>query len=380
MEQRDWANLEAFALDLILDKLEERIDHVWFGVVCKNWCSVAKLNHQNKQFRSSVLPMLMIRIRRPRRRRGFKTCLFSIPGNRVYPFRLPRMLSNKMIIICGSSQGWLATVYEASIRSRCANSSHVITLINPFKNVAPIALPPLLPLKEAVTRVVLSVDPLTNPNDYVIAVIHHNYHSCRLAFMRAGQKFWTKVEKSNLFYRDITFYKGLLYAVCSMNTIVSFNLYLFGRKKITPNIIYKDNENELTETPERVYIVESLEGDLWMVRRFPEGFDVYKLELDGQTGKVLQMLKLDNLGDNVLFVGDDSASTVVSFSCFSNSLQKDSIYYHDDHRHDPIIFDLDDPLDLRVYNVKEGRFIRHYPFNPSFRRVSPSLWILPPLQ
>jgi len=60
MQKVDWANLEAYPLSLVLDKLEEHIDHVRFGVVCKNWLSIAKLNHKNNQFRINVPPMLMI--------------------------------------------------------------------------------------------------------------------------------------------------------------------------------------------------------------------------------------------------------------------------------------------------------------------------------
>lgn len=33
----DRANLDALSLSLVHDKLKEHIDHVWFGVVCKNW-------------------------------------------------------------------------------------------------------------------------------------------------------------------------------------------------------------------------------------------------------------------------------------------------------------------------------------------------------
>ncbi|XP_057444591.1 uncharacterized protein LOC130736826 [Lotus japonicus] len=379
--QRDWAHLDAIALDLVLDKLEERIDHVWFGLVCKNWCSVAKLNHQSKQFRtSSVLPMLMIRTKTRRGRRKIKTSLFSIPGNRVYPFLSPWTIhTEKRIKICGSSHGWLAVVAKASSLSWLAE--HAICLINPLKDVDNIALPMLR--TGDVKRVVLSVDPLTNPNNYVVAVTHYGSRNCRLAFIRAGQELWTYAKMNrSLIYRDITFYRGLIYVVCDNVVIVSFNLDYsddpYGREKIIPHIIYENNG--LTGTPKRVYVVKSLEGDLWLVRRFLEGFDVYKLELDAQYGKVLQMLKLDNLGDNVLFVGDHGDSTVASFSYFSNSLQKDSIYYYENGIDETPNIYPHGPFDLRVYNVKEGRLIQQYPLNPSFKRVPPLLWILPQFQ
>jgi hypothetical protein len=56
----DWRNLEALPLSLIFDKLVERIDHIYFSVVCKNWYSIAKFNYHNPQVKNNVLPMLMI--------------------------------------------------------------------------------------------------------------------------------------------------------------------------------------------------------------------------------------------------------------------------------------------------------------------------------
>ncbi|XP_057443688.1 uncharacterized protein LOC130735812 [Lotus japonicus] len=394
--ERDWAYLDTAALDLIVNKLEERIDHVWFGAVCKNWCSVAKLSHQNKQFRSNVLPMLLMPTKRNRRTKITKRSLYSIPGNRVYPFPLPMPCKKRF---CGFSHGWLAMVSH----TKHYHEYYHITLMNPFKNVAPIALPPLYNIS-GVNRVVLSVNPLTDPNDYVVAAIHG---SCdRLSFIRAGKNYWTHVAvENNLCYADITFYQGLVYVVCGrkprgwadwvdFDRIMSFNPYCsddpYPRVKIIPNIFHQDNETAGFYSL-RAYLVKSLEGDLWMVRRILPSqskncedvdnvaFNLYKLELDAQNGKVLQMLKLEDLGDNILFVSDDSDSTAVSSSYFSNCLQKDSIYYTNDVG-SPIP-PSHDPLDLRVYNVKEGRFIQHYPFNnPSFMRVSPSLWILPSFQ
>ena len=63
----DWRYLPAPALNLILDKLVEPVDHIWFGAVCKNWRSVAKLNHQNHLSLSKVLPMLVIPTKRKHR-------------------------------------------------------------------------------------------------------------------------------------------------------------------------------------------------------------------------------------------------------------------------------------------------------------------------
>ncbi|XP_057434348.1 uncharacterized protein LOC130727031 [Lotus japonicus] len=266
------------------------------------------------------------------------------------------MLDNKRF--CGSSHGWIATVDDAN--------QHVITLINPFKNVAPIVLP-WLPIGMSLDRVVLSVDPLTKPNDYVVAAIHSC--RCRLSLIRAGQEFWTYVQNTGVWYIDITFYRGLVYAVCGpigwKYRIVSFKLPYSSMEKIIPNVFYQDSYLQ------GACLVKSLEGDLWMVT----SFQVYKLELDAQNGKVLQMLKLESLGDNVLFISDFGDSTAASSFYFSNCLQKDLIYNATNDYDDGSLFD------LRVYNVKEGRFIKHDPpINPSVKNESPTLWILPQFQ
>ncbi|WJX62415.1 hypothetical protein P8452_47414 [Trifolium repens] len=121
----DWANLVSLALDVILEKLIEPIDRIWFASVCKNWHSIANLNHQyNHQFRGNILPMLMI----PTENSFEKRSLYSVLANRVYPFELTMLYNQRC---CGSSHGWLATIDEED----------VITWVNPFKNVAPISLP-----------------------------------------------------------------------------------------------------------------------------------------------------------------------------------------------------------------------------------------------
>jgi len=168
----------------------------------------------------------------------------------------------------------------------------------------------------------------------------------------------------------------------------------FDCEKIIPNVVSPWG----ADFAYRAYFVKSLEGDLWLVRKFigfpdddtddedsnlpssgAKRFEVYKLELDLESGKLIQMLKLDSLGDNVLFVGD-SDSVSISASYFDNYLQKDSIYYTDDYfEQEPDPYP-NGPFDMKIYNVKDGSFIDHCPFEHWFTRMPPSLWVLPPLQ
>ncbi|XP_004489983.1 probable F-box protein At1g44080 [Cicer arietinum] len=390
---RDWANLESLALDIIISKLIEPIDHIWFGSVCKNWHSIAKLNHLNNyKFRNNILPMLMIPSKKnPRKRSPRKRSLFSISANRVYEFQLT-VFSNKRV--CGSTHGWIATV----------DKNNVITLVNPFKDVAPIILPRIDVYDSYkyyefdVRKVTLSVDPITNPNDYVVAAIYTN-RGC-LAFMKAGQEFWTYMDdidnRRHTGFVDVAFYKDLVYAVSRWKSIVSFDLcystcpYRFEER--IPNFVREQGENETYSS--LAYLVTSLEGDLWMVRRFvdtvypyvggtgnngTQSFQVFKLELDCTGEKLINMIKLETLGDNVLFLGG-SDSTSISASYFSCYVQKNSIYYTDNYIDDTPVRYPQVPYDMGIYNVKDGSFGIHCPFKPYFKGLAPPVWVLPPFQ
>jgi hypothetical protein len=205
MEAVDWGNLEALPLSLIFNKLVERIDHIYFSVVCKNWYSIAKFSYQNRQIKNNVLPMLMI----PTKRRcRTKRCLYGISSNKIYHFQLPLPYNKRL---CGSSHGWVAKVDFISKLT-------IITLLNPFKNLVSIPLPPIyMPdiyrrvryYECNVHKVILSANPTIRPHDYVVVAIY-GMRKC-LAFIKAGQKFWTYVDDDYFCFSDVIFYKGLVY-------------------------------------------------------------------------------------------------------------------------------------------------------------------------
>ncbi|XP_058784106.1 F-box protein SKIP23-like [Vicia villosa] len=387
--QIDWRNLESLSLSLIFDKLVETIDHISFSRVCKNWYSIAKFNYQNRQIQNNVLPMLMIPTRNKSRT---ERSLYGISCKKDYKLKLP-VRSNKRL--CGSSHGWLAKVDYSS-------QATGITLLNPFKDGASITLPPLyfsnvFRRKERyeydVHKVVLSTNPTFKPRDFVVVAIYTMWK--HLAFLKAGQKNWTYIhdihDVFNIF-NDVIFYKDLVYAVGHSNTIISFDFSYLKDEKVIPKVVSLKED----DYADRTYLVKSLEGDLWLVRKFmgypgdeddednvepsngAKRFEVYNLELDLQTGELIQMLKIDSLGDNVLFVGD-SDSIAVSASYFSSYLQKDSIYYTADFYGDTLPYP-NGPFDMKIYNVKEEKFSEHCPFHPWFRRMSPAIWIIPPFQ
>ncbi|KAK2428730.1 F-box protein SKIP23 [Trifolium repens] len=278
-------------------------------------------------------------------------------------------------------------------RRRC---HRLITWANPFKDVAPIRLPRIdvynsHPYYEFnVRKVTLSADPISSPDDYVVAAIYTT-RGC-LAFIKAGQEFWTYIEDRNHYgFIDVTFYKGLVYAVTRWKKIVSFDLCYsndpYGIEMNIPNVVLQGSYGEIYSP--LTYLVKSLEGELWMVRRFvttenelvkgTDNLDVFKLQLDDKGEKLMGLVKLESLGDNILFVGDND-SVSVSASYFSNYLQKDSIYYSDDYSDDEPVPYPEGPFDLGIYNVKDGKFGVHCPYKAYFKGKAPPIWVVPPFQ
>ncbi|XP_058746620.1 putative F-box protein At3g25750 [Vicia villosa] len=373
----DWANLEALALGLILDKLEW-VDHIWFGAVCKNWLSVVKLNHQNQQLRTSILPMLMI----PKA----NLCLYGISTKTTYEFQLPIPYYDNC---CGCSHGWIAT-FDRKYHAYFAMDI-VITMVNSFKSVSPITLPPLTTCSERhyevqqLPKVTLSADPITSPNDYVVAVI---YSKCnRLSILKAGQTSWTSIGKFNfnLYFMDVIFYGDMVYGLTNQKGVLSFNLsYLDdpdSAKAISPIPGIRFHKDL------KCYLVKSLEGDLWLVRKFLDDcnhngmikFEVYMLEFDVRGKKIKQLVKLESLGDNVIFVGDcDSISASASY--FSGCLKQDSIYYINKVKHYTPFHEYCEPYNVEIYNVKDGSICHQDPEYSFVKHMPPPFWILLPLQ
>ncbi|XP_059629228.1 uncharacterized protein LOC132271772 isoform X2 [Cornus florida] len=116
----------------------------------------------------------------------------------------------------GSTHGWLYTV----------NESLGITLINPFSG-ATIELPSIMEPSKLepphedydnddddfeVIKVILSADPASSPNDYIVTAIYSGCHS--LVFIQAGDDAWTCIntERFIMIY-DVTYYKGQIFAI-----------------------------------------------------------------------------------------------------------------------------------------------------------------------
>ncbi|KAL6187807.1 hypothetical protein ACLB2K_039202 [Fragaria x ananassa] len=253
----EWASLpnrDIFLL--VLDKLFELIDHVRLAAVCKHWHNVSKEHNRTTQRWCKVLiPMLMIPF-------GSRTkrMVCSLSEGKIYTnVQLPVPYDKRC---SGSSHGWLAT----------ADETFAITLLNPFTKAEAIHLPPLVTpydipgcqselqkhrdeLKKQyhyyVRKVILSADPSSNPNNYVVVAIYDN--CCRneiFPFGLGGLIASVDISSSN----DST---------QQPKAIIRTPL----KPMVHPVFPYK---------ADKAYFVESINGDLLHVRKFlkpKEGVD-----------------------------------------------------------------------------------------------------------
>ncbi|XP_004298358.1 PREDICTED: F-box protein At2g26160-like isoform X2 [Fragaria vesca subsp. vesca] len=377
----EWASLPMDIFFLTLDKLFELIDHVRLAVVCKHWNDVSKAHNRTTQRWCKVLPMLMIPF-------GSRTkrMVCSLSEGKIYTnVQLPVPYDKRC---SGSSHGWLAT----------ADETFAITLLNPFRKAEAIHLPPLvtpydLPgcqselqkhrdeLKKQyhyyVRKVILSADPSSNPNNYVVVAIYDN--CCRLAFIRAGQRDWTYLEEPYMF-SDAIFHRNEIYAVGLGGIIASVDINSSDDPSSHPKAIIRTPLRPMVHPvfpykADKAYLVESSNGDLLHVRKFlkpKEGVDqklgvvnfvVYKVLFSDKDGSIVKQNVVDSIGDDALFLGDNHSMTVLA-SNFPRC-QPNSIYFTNDIWNGGIgIFSLANKTVTQLYR----------PQNP----IPPAIWIVPP--
>ncbi|XP_059627423.1 putative F-box protein At3g25750 [Cornus florida] len=386
MEESDWVWLPKNLLDMILDKLVSLSEFVRFGAVCKPWQSVAMENKlkfvQNKLSRQ--VPFLMVPTED---NSNVRRSLYSITDNKSYDFQL-RVPYKKRL--SGSSYGWLFTVEE----------SLGVTLMNPFSG-AIIELPPIMNLLEVephpnhidvrplevefeVIKAILSADPASSPNDYIVAAIYGD--CCNLAFIRARDKAWTYIDKKRFkpLY-DVIYYKGQIFAVDNKYSVIMIDLNKRVGESKAPQVEVIELRTNVYGDP--TYLVESSSGDLLFVQRSYEfrddsqyatlGFEVFKLLLEQfEQGSPMQLKgkNLKNLGGDTLFLGDNH-SICVSASKWSGC-QPNSIYYTDDNI-DILNYPSLGRRDIGIFNIENGSFGTHYNLDPSHNHMPPSIWILP---
>ncbi|XVF03009.1 hypothetical protein REPUB_Repub04eG0223700 [Reevesia pubescens] len=415
VSERDWVPTDI--LNLILDKLVEPRDHANIGAVCRDWY-LARKNHIRKQ---PLLPMLMIptqlyddddddadddQVVYSRKKRSVfsimlsaqldddnqvvysrtKKSLYSVSTGKIYD--IPGLSVLDRARYCGSSHGWLLTLEDKK----------TIVLVNPFRNALTIRLPPLdffpsaLFSEDNVLKAVMTADPISNPDNYVVFVIYGGHR--RLAFYKSSQNSWTYIDKSLTLFYDVIMYKGLAYAITSQGqNIISFavnnnssstTINPWELKHFKPR---EPNRSLRTLTPQ--CLVESSQGELWQVQRvlergdarLTETFQVFKLQLVHEKGEgIVERVEVKSLGNDAIFVGLNY-SFVVSIDTPFRLCQPNSIYYTGagaivepslEHHH----------KDVGCFNFENKTFLRYYEYHPFLEwhtQMPHPLWVTPPL-
>ncbi|XP_017972622.1 PREDICTED: uncharacterized protein LOC108660458 [Theobroma cacao] len=378
----DWEKLPTLCLFLVLDKLGVPSNLVRFGVVCKYWYSVFN-NFLNSKRRSSpnLVPMLLIPTRMSNRVRQ----LCSLQAKtKIYNIELPKSHIKRS---CGSTYGWLAAV----------DKNMAITLLNPFKDGVTIDLPeievpnPGYPYEYNeydVHKVILSADPLSYPDSYVVVVIYSM--RSRLAFYKSEEKSWIYLDKDLEAFTDVIFYKNLVYAIGTRSLIISFDVNHSLDNNLKPKVkILMSMRQGLEDYVDHAYLVELSQGNLFSIKKeidveeyhccahFTKSFKVFKLILDDQSGELLEEKEVKNIDGDVVFVGDNQTLAVSALD-FPEA-QPNSIYFTDDYfiytTYKPF-----GPRDNGFFNMKDGKVGKHYRFRPWHKYLPPFIWIQPPVE
>ncbi|XP_062010875.1 F-box protein SKIP23-like [Rosa rugosa] len=360
---RDWANLPKHLLDSVVETLVLPTHYVRFSLVCKSWYSVAKDN-KNKHVRMTA-PMLLIYS-------GKKDYwnLYNIDSNKVLDLQV--RVPNKRL--CGSSKGWLIFVDRNDV-----DKNFGVTLVNPFFRVKGrrekansfIRLTPLMPpgwekwfkrCEEYVFKATISADPILNPEDCIVMVIH--LERLQLAFIRLGKDTtWTYMdERDNIvlgcqMIEEVIKIEDTFHAVSYSNKLYTFDV----NSQSYSNVQLVVPENKPIRLIKR-YIFEGEGKSLLMVHRYMEyEGDDYKrvtkkfrvFELNSHKG---EWVEKSSLGDIALFVGDNSSISVLPSNI--SGCQSNCIYFNHDCDH---IFCLNAPHDFGIYNVVDQIFLETYP-------------------
>ncbi|XP_038683802.1 F-box protein At2g17036-like [Tripterygium wilfordii] len=371
-QESDWAWVPEIVLEGILDCIVSFYDYARFGAVCKHWYCVAK--YRRRQFMelwSRQLPLLMIPAadgRRDQRR------LHNVVTGKTYDFLLSLRYDRRCV---GYSHGWLAT--------NCKNT--IITLRNPFLNQA-ILLPSLKsPFQMStcptnwydydVNKVVLSHNPYLYPDRY--AVMSMSYVNISLAVLKPGSDSWTHFDKSQNDTDDIIYHKGVFLAVDRKGELVEIKCLNSSSPKME-TIVSRENCEKIIHTI--VYLVESSDGSLLLIRKYMDFYDdvtphfkVSRLVRSENKVKKPYWDEIKSLGDEAVFVGDSDTLCIRASNfpgCRPNCIYFD---YHSGHYLKPRKL-----CDMGIFNLEDGSITGHYTSDDeSLNNWPHAAWIVPTL-
>ncbi|XP_058203098.1 F-box protein SKIP23-like [Rhododendron vialii] len=334
-KMRNWAELPEDLLVLTANKITLFEDFLSFSGVCRSWRSVAI----NDNFKGSEqIPWLMLSDKDKPDERKFVSLR---KGGVIRTVNLPEVRGKR----CLETLGWLVTIAEDG----------EINLLHPFTRVQ-INLPHVTTFKNYhmrtsdknmsfIRKAVLSTRP-EESKDYALVVAYGD--SGFVGFWRPGDKSWTDVRISLLYFHDIIFHEGLFYGVVGRGFVFAFDVW--GPNPTRPWIaLLAPDMYEGTGMQEQLFIVEA-KGVVLMVIRYLSGpyfwddhhyvpDNTNRSRVDYRTCRLQvfqaalreqgQWLEITSLGDNAVFLGDN-ASVSVDASRFPE-IKANCIYYTDEY-------------------------------------------------
>ncbi|CAI0400593.1 unnamed protein product [Linum tenue] len=392
---RDWAWLPDHILDSILKNLASLQDYLWFSTVCKPWHAAAEAQKRRRIATSPQKQVPLLLVPTQDRSHEWRSLYCTTRDDRLLPTKLRIPWQYRRC--CGSSHGWLAfeeddfgiTLYNPFTGARI--SLPPVTLYNPLTG-ARISLP-RLKSQYLAKKVVLSADPSTHPQDYMVAAVLKYDGFRTLVVIRPGRddQNWTHFTQWTnstclqgwpLLAELIVHDGDWIYATGDGGVLARANVQGVGTADYQPRLelVVPKWCNPLP-TMALHYIVEPSRGDelLMIVRwfenignkygvatRLTNDIKVFKLVGDGG-GEV------EDLNGDAVFIGD-SHSVAIPATEFEGC-EADTVYYTEDHEDVAHNYDQDD---IGKFNIKNKRF-KVLSKAPDSEMPHP-IWIFPTLK
>ncbi|KAF7829516.1 F-box protein SKIP23-like [Senna tora] len=341
-----WNELPPEIIQTICAKLINYADYIRFRCVCKIWRSSVPQTPHNLP---PQLPWLMLPLSHSSTHQS-RRAFFNLSNHKTLFLHLPHASHPRRC--CGSSHGWLVLL----------DDTPEILLLNPLAG-ANLHLPPLHTFPNVVSfsfsnigreyvlrnshghlytrnlrqmrnsflrKVVLSSTPSQTNQFMALAILGHT----NLAFCKHGDDSWTFIDKAHNCWEDVVFHNGKFYAVKKGGTLAVLDI----QDRFSPRLEIIEMTGQFQGDMQ--YLVFS-RNELLFVARYLElefnetengsnlvyktvGFNVSKMNWSAS-----QWQKLDSLGDQMLFLGDNSSLSLCASDfprCFG-----DCIYYTDDY-------------------------------------------------
>ncbi|KAJ8547917.1 hypothetical protein K7X08_021153 [Anisodus acutangulus] len=225
-----------------------------------------------------------------------------------------------------------------------------------------------------VQKALLSSDPLSSTDDYVLALIQG--YPRTFAFWRPGSKSFTSVDSTIPYcaFSDVTWHDGHFYGVSFMGNIVILDFTSDYYSTTAARVIMSQLPPRVA-CSNKVYIVYSM-GELLVINRdgchnFEEGDDSYGV-------KQFRVYKINDssyeevkdLGNRALFLGFSATLAVEP----PPGCQGNRIYFTDDCREAYFCMERGGGKDMGVYNLLDGTIVPHYT-GQSYHKLTPPLWV-----